>query len=42
VLTVLDATASREWLTAVLREFAVARSWAIPSDAAGVLPRLLT
>jgi hypothetical protein len=40
-LTVLDATASREWLTAVLREFAVGRSWPIPSNA-GVLSRLLT
>jgi hypothetical protein len=41
VLTVMDGTASREWLTAVLREFAVGRPWPIPSNA-GVLPRLLT
>jgi hypothetical protein len=40
VVTVVDATASREWLTAVLREFAVGRSWPIPSTG-GVLPGLL-
>lgn len=41
LLTIVDATASREWLTAVLREFAMGHSWPIPSHA-GLLPRLLT
>jgi hypothetical protein len=39
-LTVLDATASREWLTEVLREFVVGRSFARPARAGAVL-RLL-
>jgi hypothetical protein len=41
VITVIDASASREWLTAMLREFAVGRPWPIPVDPA-VLPTLLT
>jgi hypothetical protein len=40
-LTVLDATASREWLTEVLREFVVGQSFTIPAKAGAVL-KLLT
>ncbi len=40
-LTVLDAVASREWLTEVLREFIVGQSFTIPAKAAAVL-KLLT
>jgi hypothetical protein len=41
LLTIVDATTSRVWLTAALREFAVGHSWPIPSHV-GLLPRLLT
>jgi hypothetical protein len=41
LLTIVDATTSRAWLTAALREFAIGHSWPIPSRV-GVLPRLLT
>jgi len=39
-LTVIDATASREWLTGVLQQFVVGRRFHIPSAAARTL-RLL-
>ena len=37
MLTVLNATASREWLTEVLRQFVVGRSFPIPPGAGAVL-----
>ena len=40
-LTVVDAAASREWLTHVLREFVVGRKFTIPDRAASIL-KLLT
>ena len=40
-LTVVDAAASREWLTQVLREFVVGRKFTIPGRAGAVL-KLLT
>jgi hypothetical protein len=40
-LTVVDAAASREWLTEVLREFVVGRTFDIPAKAGAVL-KLLT
>jgi hypothetical protein len=39
-LTILDATASREWVSAALREFVVGRSFAIPAKAGAVLKLL--
>jgi Mg-chelatase subunit ChlD len=40
-VTVLDASASREWLTEVLRAFVIGRKFTIPDRAAAVL-KLLT
>jgi hypothetical protein len=40
-VTIEEATSSREWLTAALREFLVGRDFAIPAKAAAVL-KLLT
>jgi hypothetical protein len=40
-LTIVDATASREWLTHVLQEFVVGHKFTIPDQAAAVL-KLLT
>jgi hypothetical protein len=40
-LKILDATASRPWITEALREFVVGRSFEIPS-AAGAVLKLLT
>jgi hypothetical protein len=40
-LTVVDATASREWLTEVLREFVIGQKFTIPDRAAAIL-KLLT
>jgi hypothetical protein len=40
-LTIVDAAASREWLTQVLQEFVVGRKFTIPDRAAAVL-KLLT
>ena len=40
-LTIVEATASREWLTQVLQQFVVGRTFAIPPRAAAVL-KLLT
>jgi hypothetical protein len=40
-LTVVEAVASREWVSAALQQFAVGRRFPIPSKAATVL-RLLT
>jgi hypothetical protein len=36
-LTIVEATASREWLTEALREFVVGRSYIIPASAGAVL-----
>jgi hypothetical protein len=41
VVTILDATASREWLAETLRQFVVGRSFTIPPQAGAVL-KLLT
>ena len=40
-ITIEEATSSREWLTAALREFVVGQDFPIPSKAGGVL-KLLT
>ena len=40
-ITIEEATSSREWLTAVLREFLVGREFAIPAKA-GTILKLLT
>jgi hypothetical protein len=40
-LTIVDATASRDWLTQVLQQFVVGREFTIPDRAAAVL-KLLT
>jgi len=40
-ITIEEATSSREWLAAALREFLVGREFAIPAKAAAVL-KLLT
>lgn len=40
-VTIGDATASREWLTELLREFVVGKTFVIP-DRAAVLMKLLT
>ena len=40
-ITIEEATSSREWLTAALREFLVGRDLAIPAKAGAVL-KLLT
>ena len=39
-LTIVDATASREWLDEALREFVVGRSYTIPASAGAVLKLL--
>jgi hypothetical protein len=41
LLTIIDATASRRWLDAALREFVLGRSFAIPQGA-GTALKLLT
>lgn len=40
-LTVLDAAASREWVTAALQQFVVGRRFRIPPQAAGALRLLI-
>ena len=40
-LTIVDAVASREWLTEVLRQFVIGQSFTIPDRAAAIL-NLLT
>jgi len=40
-VTIVDAIASREWLTGALREFVVGRSFTLPASAGGLL-KLLT
>ena len=41
MLKVVDATASRQWMTAALRQFVVGHSFRIPANAGAVL-KLLT
>jgi hypothetical protein len=41
LLTVVDATASRKWVAAALREFVIGQTFRIPAQAAGAL-KLLT
>lgn len=40
-LTVVDAAASREWVTAALQQFVVGRRFRIPAQAAGALRFLI-
>jgi len=40
-LTVLDATASRQWLDAVLRQFVIGQSFVVPPKAEAVLKVLV-
>jgi hypothetical protein len=41
ILTIVDATASRQWLAEALREFVIGRSFTLPASAGAVL-KLLT
>jgi hypothetical protein len=41
MLTVVDATASRKWVAAVLREFVIGQTFPLPTQAATAL-KLLT
>jgi len=40
-LTIGDATASREWMTELLREFVVGRTYVLPERAAGMVKMLM-